>query len=288
MPLFFLLSGFTFSPKPIKQYIHKSTKRLLVPYIFFFVVISLPQLWTMYIEKNVLGGARLMLSMVYGGSILTGIYSVFWFITVLWLATNIFNIAVNHKIKLWILPLLIVCGYLCEYVQFPMPWNINVVPMALTYIWIGFLLNKIISYEFLNKKKNMVYTLIISIAMLFSIFLLRHQLTIDMKYCRFGIPVISLISSILASIAIAIIAMTISSNVAVSKILGDVGRASMVIMYVHQPIKFMILEPNGLSGNNTMTIIVCLVISLSIYILLRQHVILRKCFLGQYDCATRN
>lgn len=58
MPLFFLLSGFTFSPKPIKQYIHKSTKRLLVPYIFFFVVISLPQLWTMYIEKNVLGGGK--------------------------------------------------------------------------------------------------------------------------------------------------------------------------------------------------------------------------------------
>lgn len=43
MPLFFLLSGFLFSPKPTPIYFRRSVARLVVPYIVFIIVISLPQ-----------------------------------------------------------------------------------------------------------------------------------------------------------------------------------------------------------------------------------------------------
>lgn len=44
MPLFFIMSGFLFSPKPIKQYFRKSVKRLVIPYIAFMIVIAMPQI----------------------------------------------------------------------------------------------------------------------------------------------------------------------------------------------------------------------------------------------------
>lgn len=59
MPLFFLLSGFLFSPKPARTYLHRSVTRLVVPYVVFLVIIALPQLASLALHGNLMGGVNI-------------------------------------------------------------------------------------------------------------------------------------------------------------------------------------------------------------------------------------
>lgn len=59
MPLFFLLSGFLFSPKPTPVYFRRSVARLVVPYIVFIIVISLPQLASLALHGDLRGGVNI-------------------------------------------------------------------------------------------------------------------------------------------------------------------------------------------------------------------------------------
>lgn len=56
MPLFFVLSGYLFSPKPINKYLYRSTSRLLLPYISFLIAISVPEMLNLIHNDNVMGG----------------------------------------------------------------------------------------------------------------------------------------------------------------------------------------------------------------------------------------
>lgn len=56
MPLFFLLAGFLFSPKPIMVYIHRSILRLLVPYMSFLLLLCTEQLIFKMLHNDLGGG----------------------------------------------------------------------------------------------------------------------------------------------------------------------------------------------------------------------------------------
>ncbi len=90
MPLFFLLSGFLFSPKTVKEYFHKSTRRLIVPYTAFLIVIALPYIILMAINGELFEtkGKLLLINMLYGGEFLKGSFGLFWCISVLWVSYN--------------------------------------------------------------------------------------------------------------------------------------------------------------------------------------------------------
>ncbi len=146
MPLFFLLAGYLFSPKSPLTYLKKSWSRLIIPYIFFLFVIALPDVARMAVHNDWSGCCKLVGRLIYGGQILKGAYGVFWFVTVLWVAQNIFNLILNNQIGIWMLPLLIIMGYLFSLIAVPLPWNISGVPMALVYIWIGYIFKRYDNY----------------------------------------------------------------------------------------------------------------------------------------------
>lgn len=137
MPLFFLLSGFVFSPKDPKVYLRRSWNRLMVPYIFFTIVIMIPDLLSLLIRRDLLGCCKLAYRIIYGGKILRGAYGVLWFVTGLWIAQNIFNLIVARNLSIYVFISLLVIAYIFSLIRIPLPWNIHVVPMALAYIWIG-------------------------------------------------------------------------------------------------------------------------------------------------------
>lgn len=57
MPLFFIISGFLFSKKNIKDYLMNSFQRLLIPYFLFLILLSLPLIISTCItNKYELGG----------------------------------------------------------------------------------------------------------------------------------------------------------------------------------------------------------------------------------------
>lgn len=276
MPLFFLLSGFVFSPKPINQYISKSFKRLVIPYIAFLITIFVPQIIALLSHENPLDDCvHLIKTILYGGALLTGVYGVFWFVSVLWFATNLFNYILELHCRGWLLLILILIGYLLTLIPYPLPWNLHVVPMAVAYIWIGYLMKGYLDRMFSSKKLFCV----LAIMILLAVYLLRYELSIDMKYARYGIFGISMLGSIIASLSICVLAFILSTNNAICRILGYIGTASMVIMYIHLPVKYWIV---GFFSKNqeSLGILLGIILSLIVYMFLSKIKVTNRLYLG--------
>ena len=279
MPLFFLLSGFIFSPKPIKQYLTKSFRRLVIPYIAFWVTISIPQIILFLSDENAFDNCKYLIkAILYGGTLLTGVYGVFWFVPVLWVASNLFNYILAKHNREWLLLILVLIGYFLSHIPYPMPWNIHVVPMAISYIWIGWLLKKYLDRGGVKRLKFILSAVLILVA----IYLLRRELTMDMKYAKYGIFCISMLSSILSSLSICILAIILSSNNNYVKILGYIGGASMVIMYVHLPVKYWIVGNIFHKNQEFWGILIGIVLSIIVYMVLSKTRITNKLYLGVY------
>lgn len=201
-------------------------------------------------------------------------FGVFWFVTVLWVSQNLFNLIFRIDNRIFLLPLLIVLGYCMQWLNIALPWNIQVVPMAISYIWIGFMMKKYLVNKF-NIRHSSGYVLL-SIIVLCAVFIFRDILTLDMKYTDFGFTILSFIASILSSLSLAIIAVCLSTLNRVSKYLCIVGSASMVIMYLHQPIKYILLRPIGFGDNHVLVWVASIMISLIVYILMNQFRFTKK------------
>lgn len=274
MPLFFILSGFLFTPKPHIESLRKSAKRLLLPYACYAVLISSPFLLNFLIKQDFVGGGKLILKLLYGGRYLTGEYGVFWFITVLWCSQNLFNFLLQTKFREYWIPILLLLGYVSQLFPNVLPWDIQVVPIATVYIWIGYLI-KLHLYPRLNSN-NIKEALPVSIIVLVIVFFLRDFLAIYMKFNFFQNYGITLISSTIASMAVAIIAIYLSKINLLGKILGFFGVTSMVIMYIHQPVKFIIFSRLGMVENHLVVIISSILISLTAYAIFKRFSFTRK------------
>lgn len=223
----------------------------------------------------------LIIRMLYGGYYLQGIYAVFWFITVLWLASNLFNIIVKKNVNPFWLLVLVLIANLCYLTPKPLPWNLHVVPMATAYIWIGFLLKSreenIKSFLSSNKRISACAVSVI----LSTIFIFRESLTFSMKYGEYGIPVISFITSVIASICVAMIARLLSNWSLMGKFFSFIGLASMVIMYLHMPIKYYLTLKIAPYDLYLVHIISGLFLSIIAYWLMRNFSFTKKYFLGE-------
>lgn len=207
-------------------------------------------------------------------------YAIFWFVTVLWMSTNLFNFILSRKCSILLLPLLIIVGYLSErYVSYPLPWNIQVVPMATAYIWIGYLIKQN-SDAIVNNVRHIhkLTPLLLAFMVLVAVYVMREDITLNMKYNHYGIPIVSLLTSTLAAVAIGILAIYTSRFPLPTKLFVLFGEASMVIMYLHQFLKYYLY--NHFLGRDLLNICVGLTFSLIIYIIILKIPIGRKFYLG--------
>lgn len=281
MPLFFILSGFLFSTKPTKIYFHRSLFRLIIPYVSFLIIIALPELIQKFSEQDMGGVKHLIFNLLHGGEMLKGPYAVFWFISVLWFSTNLFNLIIIHKWSLWTLPLFICISYIITLLSIPLPLNIHMIPVATTFIMIGYIIKRYSEWLYLKANNKILYLIIASIAILSLIYSYRQQLTIDLKYNNLGIPIVSLFSAVVASSCIACIAIGLSNITLLSKILVFIGNASMIIMFVHLPVKAYLIEPFYPRCNYVCSLVYEILIALFIYCFIRKYNITRCIFMGQ-------
>lgn len=201
MPLFFILSGFIFSQKPTIIYLKKSSKRLLIPLFTFCIVLAIPELaaWLIVDRVSDFDGLYKFLDRIISGITwsTSGWYTITWFITVLWMATNLFNYILCKNISgLHIISIFII-GYILSLIPNPLPFRINIVPMAIVYIWIGFILRQHISRLKVVKSTHYVIGGVIALII---ISLIGENARVDMKFAYYGIPIISLILSVAMSL----------------------------------------------------------------------------------------
>ena len=275
MPLFYILSGYMIK-QPIKPsaYISKSTIRLLIPYFSFLFLISLPEILHFLTNR---GGNIPILQKLYGGYYLQGRFAVFWFITVLYVSLNLFNLILWNKwSSAWIFCLIFISSYIFILVPYPLPWNIQIVPFAISYIWIGFIAKdywwKLVA--FIDSHK--LAASIIMIVSFIAIFPYRDSLYIDMKYSNYGIPLLSVIISIYMTCCLSYFCIYISRYKLPVTIFSLLGMASMIIMYLHQPIRSYFTDRYPA----LIDIISCTAISLVVFFVINRYSIFRMIFLA--------
>ena len=239
MPLFFFIGGYFFKPNgSLFYYFKKQSKSLLVPYLSFltliYLVFYLPDLIRNSNLENLLG---FVFRPLLGGKWLVSYASVFWFITCYFLTQQTANylfIKYSDKKLLIIGSVFLFLSYINSiYLKdLWVPWNLNVVFAAFPFFLLGFMYSK---SKFVIKDTVL---LIISCISIFLVFALDDN-TYDMKYSEYGIPLLTFFCSLVLIVFIKRISEIISIN-RYSQFIGQLGKASLVIMYGHQPLQIVL------------------------------------------------
>jgi fucose 4-O-acetylase-like acetyltransferase len=271
MPLFFLLSGYLFRPKPPFSF----ARRLIVTQGLSYVVF----LALLVVVDTLIEGSRGhrgifhtwprdIATLAYGGSKLRGPFTVFWFIPCLIVARILFNAfyarfpALLGKGWWAIAAVSLVLAYWLGEKTDVSPLGLLTLPMALVLLWAGAV------WSGVTWQRQWLWLLVpLSLAglMLFP--------TLNMKAGDYGWPLASIAGAIATSFLIFRIARL---RPFLSAPLRALGRASLVIMYLHVPV-IHYLSPVG----KPMLILLAVLIPLAVYYLLGRSKVTRTIFLAR-------
>ena len=272
MPLFFFISGYLFKPQDKKKFFLKKTVSLLLPY-FTFLIILYPIEYPYSDDKNIL---NYILKPIYGGQLLNNGLIAFWFITCLFLTQQVFNLII-HKIKSKIffgivMFLFLIASYINSEIfpYFRLPWNANIVLAAIPFFYFGYLFKQ-------NKTSiNSLFILVLNALSAYIIYL-KVPIEYDMKIANYGIPFISFILSLASILFIILISKRIQHLNYISNMLKYIGKKSIIIMFLHQPIYIYLRNYNL---NIILVFVLIISISCLLYILFNLNIFTRIFFLG--------
>lgn len=285
MPLFFIVSGLLFTPPlcanslTTANYLIKATCRYLIPYAIFLTIML-----TASVPIHTIPSLRAIL---YGGEELQGIFAIFWFITVLYCSIVFLIISSKYLepakplVKFVFLLSLIGIGYWVSYMNVKLPWNMNVVPMAMGYIYLGYLIK-----DFVFSIKNIINRYSIVLVLLSALIVIgvapfADKLRLDMKIADYGLPIISMICSLLMVSALIVIAiLTTYRDNYISKALVRIGEASLLIMYLHM-LFYVYGRAIGLHEALILLLTICFCVSLQRFIW--RNRIISLLILGKYN-----
>ncbi len=245
MPLFFWTSGFVFQPKENRDLIVRLLRGLIIPYFSFLLLVTILDI----IQHSLTGHAtslplsnpfRASLIAIYGGSKLSAAYAVFWFppclaVSTLLLNTILRNPVLSPPIRLLIFANFLVISYLLG--RYGLPLGLNVVPMAVAIMALGFF-----SRQYFGTELNINRLTLLTMIALSSVGILTCM-PMDMKNGIYGTPISTLVTSIALIMTVAWALKIIPDRIPIIiPVLVEFGRASLVIMFLHQVINVAIGE----------------------------------------------
>jgi polysaccharide biosynthesis protein PslL len=286
MPLFFLLGGWLYRPvQDYRAFLRNKAIHLLIPYAAFLTIIYsevIFQACRYAFSHRTLAGVKGVLvaifNGIYGGEILRGPTSAFWFVICFFATQQIFNY-LFHRLdqrKLpFVLLLSLVISYLDSYFlrHLSFPSCLNVVFAALPYFGLGFYLKN------LDLKKWM-YAACSGIWMVgLALITQGYPIAYDMKYAQYGIPGLTGLLAVCAIVLLIGLSKLLVKLPWVKQPLTYVGNASMVILYVHQWVQVKVQSYAGVDAI-WLRFGAALSVSLLVYQIVTQSVLMRALFLG--------
>lgn len=279
MPLFFFISGYLSKPTVnYKEYLIKKIKSLIIPYFVFLFILyllfyDLPdfQLYSLfnYFKKPFIGGRML-----------NGSFSVFWFITCLFITQQLMNFILSRfsfKFSLFLVLLFLLLSYINSlyFTDLWLPWNANVVFAAAPIYFVGYWFKDVT----MKQTKLKTFTLFV-LGFLIVFFSPKFSYNVyDMKSSFYGYPIITFVSSIIMILIVVKISKYLSNFETSKKLFANLGKASLVIMYLHQPIQIMFSK--HVSESFMLRLSVSLLISQLIYLLFKRYQFTRRFLLGE-------
>ncbi len=108
--------------------------------------------------------------------------------------------------------------------------------------------------------------------------LIYPQNSFDMKYAEYGIPIITLVSAIIIILIIKKLSILFSGVPVLCSILSKLGNASLVIMFIHLPLKYFIEKYVYI--NPSIMFVGLSIISYLFYVIFSKNIYTRVLFLG--------
>jgi fucose 4-O-acetylase-like acetyltransferase len=230
MPLFFLLSGYMVKPQSTILLIGKQMRSLLVPFVAFSLILIAADLSIESmrgVRPIFTGFGAGMKTIVLHTESLRGPFTILWFIPCLFFARIAWNVVArcwpDPADRRWVMliTLTMAAAYWVAARTIASPLGLMAVPAAFTCYWIG---------QYWKARPPGAGTLLFLLAPLAAVTLLLLP-PVNLKPGDFGVPVLSLAGA--AAISILLCRMIeLLPQVAIAS-LARLGRASLVIMYVH-------------------------------------------------------
>ncbi|WP_420144882.1 acyltransferase family protein [Sphingobium sp.] len=229
MPLFFLLSGLLSRPQAVGPFTRRQIFGQMRPYAIFLIALILID----QVVEPLKGGRPIfhqwpedMVLILLGGFWLRGPYTIFWFVPCLMLARIIFNLllvrwpdVMDRRWMVALLPVLLLAYALGRWTQ-ASPLGLLTVPMALILLWVG------AAWPRVRWRNGMIAPL----ALLALAGLGGFVPTLNMKAGDYGWPLLSIGAAVATSFLLFRLSALIVPYAAP---VAALGRASLVIMYVH-------------------------------------------------------
>ena len=252
MPLFFMVSGFLFKPvhgDAFKKWSLKRAKQLMIPYFAYGVVIALLILIKDKFDFGIFFENLGLL--LYGGDILKGSFAVFWFITCLFLTQLLFAFISRYPrtVQFAIVAACYVLSFVVDWSALSVPWNADVVPLALVYYAIGYYFKDII----VNSIKKIGIPLL-ALAGSVAFVLLKHagaiDFRMDMKYNVYGNFVFALLIPLSCLLVLFALSYCLCEIIRPKyNVMVKLGGMTMTVMYLHFPINNLVNEAFHIQPN---------------------------------------
>lgn len=284
IPLFFFVSGFLYKKEENNRiYLIKKFRSFMVPYFAVFILVY-PILLLAYFPSDYSSEYIKVdvVSYLLGGQLLrqvvNNIFVAMWFLSCLFFVQVIYNF-IQTTFKPPIVHFIVIVFFIAAYINgicFPdfwLYWCANVALMAIPMYHIGFLLRQI------DLDKYSVWIIIGGVLSLLSI-VFFPQNSFDMMINYYGIPVITLVCSVLCFCMIRAISVYISRNKILTKISSEFGKASLVIMAFHLPVYQLLWKYFEIKAPPASVLM--MIIPYCLYFIFDKFKVTQILFLGKY------
>jgi fucose 4-O-acetylase-like acetyltransferase len=238
-----------------------------------------------FLKKVPEAGARdviqLIGSLLYGGKELGGILATFWFISCLFFTQQLYHfLYLKTLTKRWLFYGTLILLYLLAilnsgHYDLSFPWNINVVALTIFYFYFGHLARRV---EPIPRGVKAAFIFFIFLAIALDLAgIINYEF--DMRFSFYGYPVFNLAIGVSCSLLFQELSKVISRFSLGQKILSEMGRASLVIMFLHMAV-IKVFKDAFHFNSAIFSVILGLAIPCLLYRVFRLFPITRKLFLG--------
>jgi fucose 4-O-acetylase-like acetyltransferase len=282
MPLFFFIGGLVFRPgRKLREAISLAARRMLIPYATFLLVIFPPYM-TYVMWRSRAGGSELffemMMNAVVGGRELRGWVGVFWFITCLFLTRLVYTwirsqTSQSQALGLIVIAMTAALWLLASFPDFALPWSAEGVPVALFFFWLG---------ETVRSSGTPLWLSVggwLLACVGFWGIAAGQPWSMNFKLADYGIPYLSIAFAGGTSIALISLSKGLDRLPVLNQGLRLLGRGSLVIMFLHQPLQLVMRDVFHLDSGG-IRFAIALSVSLLSFIGFRQFAWTRALFLG--------
>ena len=245
MPLYFILSGLFFKTyNGIFPFIKKKTNKLLIPFLFIFLIIVIPSIFLKCRMDEIDITANIFWD-YNKGRLALGIDSSAWFLVCLFIVNIIFYaifLISSRNIKA-ISFLCITCGllgFLMNSTGFYLPLWIDSSLTVMPFFLCGYLIRNYSNILYGNIDTKSIIVFILSAILLLTIYYLieKGELgSINFFYNDYGVTLLSLyLGGITGTYCVLLLAKYLKHVPVISYI----GRYSIIVLLTHQPFLFVI------------------------------------------------